>query len=286
MRRVVFVFDPDWPEVGSTVMRGQQLSELASERLGRGWRVRYVPLGTDIARSDVFLTKNAARRLDAEGAARLVARRNRLFVDIVDSAAPEWVREVPCTIVSSSYTSQLVEARELPEREVVLVNHHTDPRIPERTGPFERFRVAYVGEPFNAFLPPTVAERVEVLPVSTAEQDPSWVPLVGEFPLHYALRTRMAQDDVKPFLKGFTAAVCGANIVASAKDPEARAWLGDDYPYLVPRTTQDAALEVLDRARSDYGTARWDAALDTMRGIAQRVTPDRIVAELRRALSR
>jgi hypothetical protein len=176
-------------------------------------------------------------------------------------------------------------SRALPAREVVLVNHHTDPRIPAPPARRETFRIGYFGEPFNAMTTPPIAERVEVIPVSTLHQTTAWFERLAEFPMHYAVRTRIAQDAVKPFLKGFTAAVSHANILAMRSDPEAVAWLGADYPYLVDSVEEHEVLTMIDRAASDFGTPAWRDALEVMAGIRARVAPTRIAAELRRALA-
>ncbi|QEO08616.1 hypothetical protein [Protaetiibacter larvae] len=285
VKRVDFVFDPDWPHIGSTVMRGEQLSGLARAGLGRDWRVRYRPLGARIRGSRVFLTKNAARRLDADDANALVRAGNRLFVDIVDSSPPGWTADVTCILVAASHTSFTTVSRTHPHREVVLIDHHVDPRLPAPPAHYPRFRVGYFGEVFNAALTPEVERKVEVVPVSTAQRDDSWLSRLVEFPLHFAVRRRIAQDDVKPFLKGFTAAAMGANILALRTDREAVAWLGDDYPFLVDGDDEATVLDAIAAAEGSWGSSRWDAGLHAMRGIRERVSPERIVRQLERALS-
>ena len=282
--RVVFVFDPEWPHIGSTVMRGEQLSRIVRDHAS-GWRVGYRPLGSRIRGSRVFLTKNSARRLDSEGASELLRDGNRLFVPIVDSPAPEWTADVPCVLVAASHTSFSAIARRHPNREVVLVDHHVDPRIPPPPASYPRFAVGYFGELFNAQLTPAIEEIVDTVEVSTATQEPGWFARVADYPLHYAIRRRIAQDDVKPFLKGFTAAAVGANVLAARSDAEATAWLGEDYPFLIDDTDEASVLAGLESAREAWATPRWTAGLDIMAGVRERISPDRVARQVLRALS-
>lgn len=284
-RQLTFLFDPDWPNVGSTVMRGRQLADFARAELGRRWRVEYQPLGSRVKNSAVFLTKNAARAMDAERAAHLLEHHCRLYVDIVDAAPPAWVSEVPCVIVTASLTSLVKASRTHPHREVVFLNHHADPRVPPAPAIREAFRIGYFGEVFNARLTLGIESAVEIVPVSTATQAESWFARLPDFAMHYAIRRRIPQDDVKPFMKGFTAAASHANILASRSDPEAVAWLGDDYRYLVDDHDEETILGVIERARSDFGTPMWDAGLEVMAGIRERVAPHRVVRDLERIVS-
>ncbi len=284
-RDLTFVYDANWPGVGSTVMRGMQLSGIAREALGSSRTVGYLPLSPALKRSDLFLTKNAAMALDSDSAAALVSRGNRLFVDIVDAPPPPWARAVAAVIVTASISSYIQVSRDYPDLETVLVNHHTDPRLP-KPAPRAQFRVGYFGELFNAYRTPAINERVDFIGVDTASQHPAWLDELPGYTLHYAIRQRIAQDAIKPFLKGFTAAACGAAVIAAAGDPEAVAWLGSDYPYLVPEDTESSVVAVLDEARADFGSPRWAQAMDVMRGIAIRTSPERIGRELVRAVAR
>ena len=284
-RSLTFLFDPKWPDVGSTVMRGLQVSEFARAELGRRWRVRYLPLGSRVHGSAVFLTKNAAAVIGHERAAELVARGCRLYIDIVDSAPPAWASDVPCVIVTASLTSLTKVSRTHPHREVVFLTHQADPRVPAPPASRDTFRIGYFGEVFNARLTLAIESEVEIVPVATATQTVAWFDRLPEFAMHYAIRRRIEQDDVKPFMKGFTAAASHANILASRTDPEAVAWLGEDYPYLIDGEHEEDILAMIERARSDFGTTRWNDALTVMDGIRERVAPLRVVHDLERIIA-
>ena len=283
-RTLNFVFDPNWAGIGSTVMRGFQLSGIARRHLGGSRKINYRPLSPKLSRSDLFLTKNACMALDASAAAALASRQNRLFADIVDGSPPAWAEEVGATIVTSSITSFEQVSLEYPALDVVLVNHHVDPRISVMAQQSD-FRVGYFGEPFNAVTSDAIRRRVDFVEVATASQDQAWIESLSDYNVHYAIRQRIAQDAVKPFLKGFTAAQVGAVILTTANDPEAQRWLGSDYPYLVRTIDESSILRAIGEIEDDFGSAQWTHARDVMRGIASRVAPQRIARELQRALT-
>jgi hypothetical protein len=283
---VHFVYAPTFSDSGSTVMRGHQLSRIAEGALGRRARVRYSPLDADFRRSTLFLTKGALRVATAERLAALKAAGNRLLFDVVDEAPPP-TSGFADAIVAASLTAFIDLQRDHPTREVVLVNHHVDPRLDAaaRTPPADRLRAGYFGELVNAVLTPRIEETVTPVLVDTSTQDPAWLGRLPEFNLHYAVRQFRGADLHKPFLKGFTAAHTGCNILIQRSQAEAVLWLGDDYPYLIDGEPEEQTiLDALAHVREDFGSPEWERGLDVMRGIRERTSVARIGRELARAL--
>jgi len=121
--------------------------------------------------------------------------------------------------------------------------------------------------------------------VDTSREDPSWLAFLPLYNFHYAVRSGRSLDLHKPFLKGFTAAHSGSNIMIQASDTEAVQWLGADYPYLVQGSADaDQISHTLELAASDFGTARWEQALARMEHIRRRTSIERIAVEAIRAL--
>ncbi|NUU04779.1 hypothetical protein [Leifsonia sp. C5G2] len=288
VRRIHFVYAEEFKAAGSTVMRGEQLSRLAADALGRSAEVSYGPLDDGVRNATLFLTKGALKVATAERLAGLKAAGNRLLFDVVDEAPPPTTGYADA-LVAASITAFLDLQRDHPATEVLLVNHHVDPRLDAAAAgdrPTDRLRAGYFGELVNAVLTPAIEKTVTPVLVDTSRQDPAWLARVPEFNLHYAVRRFRGADLHKPFLKGFTAAHAGCNILIQRSQAEAVHWLGDDYPYLIDGEPDEAAITAeLERVRADFGSPAWSAGLETMRGIRERTSRQRIAAEVARALA-
>jgi hypothetical protein len=84
----------------------------------------------------------------------------------------------------------------------------------------------------------------------------------------------------KPFTKGFNAAASHANILVNRQVPDAVAFLGDDYPFLIDDLSKDAVQGGFDTARAAFGTPLWDRALAQVARMHARVTPREITRQL------
>lgn len=294
MRRriaVAFVFADATRGSGSTVMRGQQLARLTGDRFGDIFAVRYASTTETFKNSTLFLTKGAIASLGAAELDALKRRGNRLLFDVVDGYPPETTLDYADVLVAASIEAYLDYSRRFPTIDVVLLNHHIDPRIEalftdRRPRRASEFTIGYFGEPLNAVLTPAIAEQIEVVPVDTSKQSSDWIASLDGFSAHYAVRASRDIDSFKPFLKGFTAAHCGANILIQESQREALHWLGDDYPYLIrSEPTEDAILDGIRRMRTGFGSKEWAEASDRMAELRARTSTDRILGELRRLLS-
>ncbi|MFJ3425269.1 hypothetical protein [Leifsonia aquatica] len=247
----------------------------------------YSPLDSSFRNSTLFLTKNALKVASAERLDDLVRRGNRLLFDVVDEAAPP-TSGFADALVAASITAFVDLQRQFPAIEVVLVNHHVDPRLAAATTgdrPRDRLRTAYFGELVNAVLTPRIEERVTPVLVDTSQQDPAWLGALRDFNLHYAVRKFRGADVHKPFLKGFTAAHAGCNLLIQRSQVEAVQWLGDDYPYLLDGDPGEAEIvAALEHLEEDFGSPEWERGLDIMRGIRARTEDRRIAGEVARIL--
>ena len=286
-RPVHFVYAEQYRYSGSTVMRGEQLSRLAVAALPDR-TVRYTALGTDIRNSVVFLTKGALKAMTMPLLERLKSNNNVLLFDLVDETPPPITQDYADVIVAASYSAFLEHSRLYPHIRVALVNHHVDPRVAGtgQTPPQDRLRAAYFGEQINTVLSPGIEEEVDVVHIDTSRESSAWIDRLGEYNLHYAVRATRELDHFKPFLKGFTAAHCGANILIQDSQAEALHWLGSDYPFLLRgQVTNDSVLASLAHLRDSFGGELWNEGLSRMRDVKDRTTPARIGAELRAAVA-
>lgn len=283
-RRVYFVYAEEHKHAGSTIMRGTQLATIAKHSLGFDTHVRVAPLTDDFRNGMLFLTKGALKAASDERLASLKEHGNRLYFDVVDEHPPPTTNSFADVLVCASITAFADLSREFPHVEAALLNHHVDPRVQglaftERN----KFRAGYFGETVNALLTPRIEEAVDVTPIDTSREDSAWIKRLPDYSAHYAVRRTRELDRHKPFLKGFTAAHCNANILIQRSETEAVTWLGDDYPYLIDDpVTESHVLEALEQARDSYGSKQWLAGLDTMAGIRDRTSRERIGSELKR----
>lgn len=284
-RPIHFVYAPQHRNAGSTVMRGQQLSEIAAEALD-GRPVDFAPLSNDFRNADLFLTKGALKSVDAAGLRRLRKHRNRLFVDPVDEDLAEPLAQHADVIVAASRVAADAYRDRWPDKHVALINHHVDPRVTaalkRRTATtFTAAEIGYFGELVNTVQSPRIDEIVDFTLVDTSKQDERWFDMLPDYNMHYAVRQTRALDQFKPFLKGFTAAACGANVMIHRDGAEARRWLPADYPYwLTGDLTEDNIVSALSRARESFGSSEWRDGLDAMADIAAQTSRSAIGLEL------
>lgn len=217
-------------------------------------------------------------------------RGNRLFLDPVDEGINEELVSAVDVVVAASLSAYDAYSREFPHADIRLLNHHVDPRVAAAAGQVGRrpsaIRIGYFGELSNTIHTARIAAHVSFVPVSTAQQDSNWLRSVAEFDMHYAIRRTRALDHHKPFLKGFTAAACGANILIQRGQPEASRWLPESYPYWVDQhPSETTILQALDRAAQTHGGPDWLIGLEAMREIALRTSPTAIGLELEQLFS-
>ncbi|MCQ4161582.1 hypothetical protein NON00_16825 [Roseomonas sp. GC11] len=108
--------------------------------------------------------------------------------------------------------------------------------LPPHPPPSEINKIVYIGDPQQGEFIYDL-EGLGVLSVVHAiNRNGAWMKDIRGYRFHYAIRPASKLDGVfKPFTKGAVAAVCGAMIVCAEDDREARASLGDDYPFFVGR---------------------------------------------------
>lgn len=287
IRRVCFVFEPEYERAGSTVMRGLQLSQLLRDNISDRFDVSFVSRKEAVADSIVVLTKGSTIRIAPEELEDLKKKNIGVVADFVDG---EIRRDLlgSIDVVWAASISALRHALLEPKFPAVdLVTHHVDPRLPDPIGR-RIFSAAYVGEPVNAVWSDDISSLVDLLYVNTKTANDDWLQRVGDFPLHYAIRPAPTSKGCiyKPFLKGFTAAHCNANIVVSRDEGDAVSYLGEDYPYLTDGRSVEDALRGLEYARESFGSCEWERGLQVMREVRERSSKKYIVNEVCRSLER
>lgn len=250
-------------------MRGKQLADIAARTTLRDRGIFFESADAGVRGSDLFLTKGAARTASAEALRQWRRNGNRILFDPVDEAVNDDLIHPDDTLVAASRSALGAYRERWPHLRVRLVNHHVDPRVaeavraaPRRAAP----RIAYFGEPENTYLPPAVTQVVDVHPVDTSRPEQAWFGHLPQYAIHYAVRRPRALDHHKPFLKGFTAAACRANIIIQRDQAEAALWLPTDYPFWVDAPISDSSIErTVHDALASFGSREWEYGLAVMR---------------------
>ncbi len=282
LRPIHFIYLDKKEFYGSTVMRGQQLSDIARQHLPER-QIDYRPLNFDFHNSTLFITKWALAGLKTETIAKLKRQNNILIFDPVDAALQDFTKDYADIVVAASKTALADYQKQLGPEQVRLVNHHVDPRIKfDVTRQPKNFKAAYFGELVNTFSTPAIQERVDFVQVDTNKQVNNWLDELNNYSFHYAIRQIKQMDNHKPFLKGFTAAHCHSNMLIQDSQPEALMWLGKDYPYLIKgQVTEKKVIEKLDHIKDSFGSAEWKRAMSVMESIRQETSEDAIAREFK-----
>jgi|GEM_PF-1128987 len=278
-RDITFLYDEAHRGTGSTVLRGEQLSNLVKARYKLDREVSYSS-DTAIQNRIIVLTKGFLKSTDAEALHEL-GKHNVLVADFVDEPPkPELIKEIDVLMASSllGYKSYMTRFPQVP---TFHVTHHVDTRIPAgAAAKADVLRAGYFGEIVNTIRSPEIEQLVKFNLVDTSKQTNSWIDDLSQFNFHYACRRNREIDGAKPFLKGFVAAHCGANMMIQKTAGDAPFYLGSDYPYLLPaEATAEDIVEALRYAQETFGGREWEYGLQIMRDVAARSCVDYVMAE-------
>lgn len=243
----------------------------------------------------VFI-KGAIDVLSDEGRAALSDRARGIAVDYVDQRLSKMIPKHVDAHISCSYAGLTAMQRKLRANpkihgEANLILHNVDERVYGlRARRNMGLRTLYFGSPNLTRITDRIAPLVDVFDASSAPAMEENHRRIEEYNMHYCVRetvdNRGGEPFYKPFTKGFTAAVCGANVVTHADVDDAMEFLGGSYPYLAASNNEEDVLEQLIKAKATYGKSEWKRANKIMQGVAQRVSPANIALQLDMMLAR
>lgn len=273
-----FVYSESSRSYGSTVMRGEQLSKITQRTLGK--RVYFTSTDYQYKNCILFLTKWAIYTLSVKDLQKLKIRQNKLIFDLVDGELSANKMKYADVVVAAAESIYQKYKGSLPKSvKIVLIDHHVDPRIKfvDLSMRPKKLKIGYFGELINTVITPKLKKQIDFIPVSNITQNDDWFKELPKYSLHYAIRQKRDVYPNKPFLKGFTAAQCGANILIQASEKEAIRWLGKDYPYLLKgKVTEEKILKMLKYIKKSYGSKEWERGLVIMRGIRAKTSEEAI----------
>ena len=277
-----FVYSQSARDYGSTVMRGEQLSKIAQKALGK--RIYFTSTDYQYKNCLLFLTKWAVYKLSLKDLQKLKTRQNKLIFDLVDGELPKDKIKFADVVVAAAESIYQKYQSSLPKSaKIVLIDHHVDPRISSVDWSIrpKKLKIGYFGELINTLITPKIKKQVDFISVSNTTQSDDWFKELPKYNLHYAIRQKRDVYPNKPFLKGFTAAHCEANILIQASEKEAIKWLGKDYPYLLKgKVTEKKVLELLDYVKKSYGSKEWERGLAIMADIRKKTSEEAIGKQL------
>ena len=232
----------------------------------------------------LWLTKGFLRRINPEDLAEL-GTKNVLCADYVDDAERDELAEYIAVYIASSIRQFLHFGSARPDKIVHLVTHHADPALAGVRCQHDHFKLGYFGELANTRYLDELGDAVDFVRTNTRLPDSQWVQRLPDYSCHYAVRKQRQSDGFKPFLNGFTAAACGANIIVPLHESDARYYLGHEYPFVMQDHSAQAVLDMVAFAKQSFGGPEWKLGQLIIESVKQRSSPEFVAAELRGLVS-
>ena len=304
--KVRFVYKRSSRYLGSTILRADQLCRLAQRHLGERYDFATLPipgmnhawrqsLWVKLRHEAIYIfVKDAIDRLDREHLAALRRKAVAICVDYVDRSL-EFLRpdsvdlHISASIAGEAALRTLVAASTDSDKPAgaatALLLHNTDERLETlRLRPLDTARVVYFGGPGNTRLTNYARSVVDVVSAELSKDMNANFRKLEAYNAHYCVRPDEEGPTLRrpfnPFTKGFTAAVCGANVIVNRSVDDAVAFLGADYPFLIKSATDGEIDAGLRRLVDAYGGDDWVRAQKAIAALRQRVSPVAIAADL------
>ena len=238
---------------------GYASSYLRGEQVASHLGVQCLPRMDDTQDDTVIFVKLA----EEEDVKRAKKQGNVIAYDVLDFFCyPDrflpWAHLVD-VLITPNETCEPVYKTIFPNAEQVVIPHQWDSRISGEC-PQDKPRLAYIGAVFNM---PISSHLFEVV-VDEARM----VGAAKRFNLHICVSHREDMGKLlKPATKVATAAAVGACAVTYL-DPSAMELLGEDYPFYVHDTLDDAIHD----AMQSFGKERWFRARNIMNRVKEKTS--------------
>ncbi len=300
-QKVFFVYRKSMANVGSTVMRVDQLMRIAQTYLHAKYDFAILPMPNKniplLQKAWVmrqprgavhFFSKKTTKSLTQSNAVRLQEKSAGICFDYVDTDMREIYKtgvdiHLSCSYSQKNILEELIQKDRAIDGKVMMLLHNADEKLYQlEQKPQTKLRVAYLGTRSVSVFNDEIESRMDVLDASTPIKMAESLHRLGNYNFHYAIRGPEPEGVLvrRPFTKGFTAAVMSANIIANRSVEDVMEFLGKDYPYLVGSTDEGEILEMLNNAKDSYGSKVWFDALDIMSNVADRISPKSIAGQI------
>lgn len=235
--------------------------------------------------SILWLTKGFLKRADAGRLAQLKVKRNILCADYVDDPERADHRAFIDIYVAASIRQLLHLNSAVPDKPACLVSHHVDTRVTQVRSHATLFKVGYFGELANARYKDHLTALVDFISINTRAPDDAWIDALPNYCVHYAVRQPRPFDGFKPFLKGFTAAACGAAIIVPFGESDAEYYLGPEYPFVLHDDNLSSVREMLRTVADAFGGPDWRFAETIMASVRERSSERHVAGDFAHFLS-
>jgi hypothetical protein len=277
------------------MMRSFQLRKILSPHIPDDYdiSVSALPTGIDKLRqipwamshnsgSILFFTKTTFEKLLPVAIAILKKKHCYVCVDYVDSDLNKMhPHNVDIHVAASMSAKRELEKIKREHSnihgEIKLLNHNVDIRL-YSAGPNEAdtLNIAYLGSRERAYIPASATEKINFIAAGTVREFEKSLDMIHKYNAHYCVAPpakTTSKRIVKPFTKGFTAAVLGANVIMNRQTDDAELLLGEDYPYFIDNCDDDQIIQMLTKVKATYLKDEWNIARQRMSGIAHLVQP-------------
>jgi len=304
----LFFLTPDTNKPwGSSLMRGNQLCEIAERHLGdrfecatmempltgkrqpkRGLNALHQIAWMATCPRDAiyFVTKQCLERLHPVSAEILNWRARGVLFDYVDAdmaTVPMHGTDIHLCASYTQYHYMTREQRHVLPASVALLLHGYDNRLQSCAPTTGAAHAVYWGALENTRIPPALADKIFLISGATGPSA-DIMHTLSRYRLHYGIRTTsMASRKTifKPLTKAANAAACGANIIINRDAHDAVDLLGTDYPYLVDAGDDDNIVKVFEHAREGVDGPNWVKARSAMDDLAAQLSPESTARQLR-----
>ncbi len=267
---IIFVYDDEFKNTGSTVMRGEQLSGyIKDSSLSKNRNISYEVMG-NFRNKILFLTKGVLKKISLDKLAALKKSDNILLFDYVDDKPILEQVIFADVLLAASISAYMDYSRRFSDMKIEYLTHHVDPRIEEKSIIKVSPKIGYFGELLNTIHSDIITDYVDFNHIDTSKKSDDWIETISNYNIHYAIRQHRGIDGSKPFLKGFTAAHLDSNIIIQDTQVDATYYLGYDYPYLINDISEDNIVKHLEYTYDSYGSKEWLDGLDRMKLVKER----------------
>ena len=309
MKATVYFVVPSSGEIwGSTFLRGLQMCEVAKRHVGEDYDfqiigmpmlrnralglanipMQYLWAATRPSGAIYIVMKQCIEGLSSTAAEMLQSRARGVIFDYVDADMSRILMRGADIHLCASYAQYSYISERLNNNGVQLMLHNYDARfevLPAKTA--GTLGTVYLGAIRNTYIPPNLREKVDIFEGSSYEDMNIQIDSIGGYNFHYCVRPpTVTRNQVifKPFTKGATAAVCGANVLVNKETHDAVQLLGDDYPYLVDTLDDVLITEKFAAAEAGVGGADWQRAISVMAELAFQLSPEQAALKLHKIL--
>lgn len=290
--QLVQILRPFFEDIGDvgvekiTAPAGLMPKKIAFPFVLRQWAKRQ-PSGTIL-----IFTKACLRVLTPESLDILRRKGCKICFDHVDSDFTETSTLSPDVHICSSYAQQaaIISYQQneptFVGKAMILLHNYDASLLQHPHSQQELFRCGYIGTPAMTYFPTEIASHVEVVSALGKEGWEAALERISEFSFHYCLR--LPQENprlIKPFTKGFIAAKLGSPVIVNTQTDDAEKMLGSDYPYLLGDLNDGDIVEMLNKAKYDFGGPTWRVAKDRMDAVRDAVEPHSLAKQLNKIIT-